>query len=272
MAKALWLPDVLRDAGLTVHARDGWATRGRDDFAPVGVMWHHTVTSPSWPDLDIDMWMASTGTWAAPPPLCNISTNRDGSVSIIAAGTANHGGAGSWRGVSGNRHFVGDEMKNLGTAAEPWPERQLESARIAAAAILRHLDADASMLTAHKEYATPPGRKSDPHTLNMDAERTRVAALIEEVGMPLSDQDKAEIRAIVEDVVARVVGPAVWNHRGKFAVPPDLTANAQTTLVAVEKIVRRIDKAVRKLAKDEKSKAGATATDHPGSFDPGPNE
>lgn len=178
MARALWLVDTLENAGLTVHPFKDWETRGQTTFTPTGVMWHHTVTRPTTADPTIDHFLAITGSSTVAAPLCNYSTNRDGSVSVIAAGTANHGGTGVWKGVSGNRYWFGDEMKNLGTSKEPWPQIQLDAARIAAAAILAHLEKPADWLVAHKEYATPAGRKSDPHTLNMTAERLLVAALL----------------------------------------------------------------------------------------------
>lgn len=199
MPRATWLADVLADAGLLLRPYPGWATRGGSAFNPVGVMWHHTVTGPSTADVVVDKFLATTGSSTTPAPLCNYSTNRDGTISLIAAGTANHGGKGTYGGVAGNSRWFGDEMKNRGTSVEPWPERQLESARLATAAILDHLRKDADWLCAHKEYATPPGRKSDPHTLNMDAERLTVAALMED-GMWQKPGDKvvtlADARAV----------------------------------------------------------------------------
>lgn len=193
MSRATWLADVLRDAGLVVKPYSGWETRGANDFTPLGVMWHHTVTSPSTPDSSVDRTLATGGNANTPPPLCNYSTNRDGTVSIIAAGTANHAGAGAWNGITavsgvngddGNERFFGDEMKNNGTT-EAWPRAQLESARIAAAAILNHLGADASWLCSHKEWA--PGRKVDPHSLNMSTERGLVDAIMED-DMPTPEE------------------------------------------------------------------------------------
>jgi N-acetylmuramoyl-L-alanine amidase len=182
--RATWLGDVLRDAGLTVRSYTGWETRGRNDFTPRGIILHHTVTKPTTPDLIIDKFLATTGSSTTPAPLCNYSTNRDGSISLIAAGTANHGGTGRWLGVTGNKNFFGDEMKNLGTPAEPWNPKQLESARIAAAAIMAHLGFDnAAFVCGHKEYATPAGRKSDPHTLDMNAIRLIVTAKMNGVDM-----------------------------------------------------------------------------------------
>jgi hypothetical protein len=140
-------------------------------------MLHHTVTHSRTADVVVDKMLAVTGSSKVKAPLCNYSTNRDGSISVIAAGTANHGGAGSWLGVKGNSKFFGDEMKNLGTPGEPWPTIQLEAARLAAATLMVHIgQPDADMVCGHKEYA--PGRKSDPHSLNMDNERAIVGGLM----------------------------------------------------------------------------------------------
>lgn len=211
--RATWLADVLRDAGLTVKPYDGWETRGRDDFEPVGVILHHTVTKPTTSDAVVDRLLAVTGSSTVSPPLCQYSTNRDGSVSIIAAGTANHGGVGRWNGVSGNKFWFGDEMKNAGTAAaEPWVPRQLESAYRAAAAILTHLGQDSSWVTGHKEYATPPGRKTDPHTISLDTVRKTVGRIMED-HMALSDEDKAWIT----DTIKKETGFANW--AGVYTMP-----------------------------------------------------
>lgn len=175
--RAVWLADVLTDAGLKVVPYPGWETRGGDSFDPKGIILHHTVTSPNSVDRVVDRMLAETGSSKVPAPLANYSTNRDGTISLIAAGTANHGGAGAWGGLSGNRYFFGDEMKNAGSSVEPWPAVQLESARRAAAAICNHLGVDSSMVCGHKEYATPKGRKTDPHSLNMDEQRALIAGL-----------------------------------------------------------------------------------------------
>lgn len=203
MARALWLVDTLENAGLTVHPFKDWESRGQTTFAPTGVMWHHTVTRPTTADPTIDHFLAITGSSTVAAPLCNYSTNRDGSVSVIAAGTANHGGTGVWKGISGNRYWFGDEMKNLGTSKEPWPKIQLDAARTAAAAVLKHLGKPAGMLVAHKEYATPAGRKSDPHTLNMNAERLLVAQLIEGDDMAvLTDAEQKELQDFLKAISA----------------------------------------------------------------------
>lgn len=196
MPPAIWLADILKDAGLRLFYVDGWESRGGFGFAPKGVMQHHTVTSPGTADAVVDRMLAIRGSSTVPPPLCNYSTNRDGSVSVIAAGIANHGGKGFWQGYDSNRYFFGDEMKNLGTSAEPWPIIQLDSARVAAAAVLKHLGADAGMLCGHKEYATPPGRKTDPHTLDMDRERVEVDAIMRGDDM-LTEKEENVVRDLL---------------------------------------------------------------------------
>jgi hypothetical protein len=178
--RATWLADVIRDAGLTIKPLTGWEVRGKEldpVDGPNGVMLHHTVTAKSRSDSSVDYFLGITGRVDLAAPLCNYSTNRDGSVSIIAAGRANHGGAGSWKNVSGNANFIGDEMKNLG-AGEAWPAVQLESAYRAAAAVMTQIGRGAEWVCGHKEYATPLGRKVDPHTLNMTDVRARVAILM----------------------------------------------------------------------------------------------
>lgn len=202
MPYATWLIDVLEAAGLTVRPYPGWQNRGQESFTPRGVMMHHTVTAPTTSDAAVDRMLGDIGSSTTQAPLCNWSTNRDGTVTVIAAGTANHGGVGRWNGVSGNRYWFGDEMKNWGTASrEPWPQVQLESARRAAAAVLRHINADASWLVGHKEYATPPGRKIDPHTLNMNAERDHVRRLLAESDMPLTPEEEKFVKDMYRSAV-----------------------------------------------------------------------
>lgn len=214
MPRATWLADVLTDAGLKVKPFPGWETRGGTLFNPVGIILHHTVTKPTTADAVIDRFLATTGSSTTPAPLCNYSTNRDGTVSLIAAGTANHGGKGSWQGVSGNSRFFGDEMKNLGTKVEPWPARQLDSARTAAAAILTHLGkTNAGMVCGHKEYAIPWGRKSDPHSLIMSAERARITALMEDEDMPWNKPGDSVLDLNDAD--------AVFEYQGSFAPGPN---------------------------------------------------
>jgi hypothetical protein len=172
-----WLPAVLKAAGLPVVVMDGAETRGRDDGVDSpGVVWHHTVTGTNWTTLAVNNLLAYKGNATTPPPLCNVGTERDGTHYIVATGVANHAGAGSWNGVTGNRSMIGFEMYNLGTAAEPWSPAQLDSVRRATAAILFHVKKSEAFLCGHKEWA--PARKSDPHSLDMAWERSYIKSIL----------------------------------------------------------------------------------------------
>jgi hypothetical protein len=173
-----WLPTVLRNAGLKVAEEDGWPNRGRDEIGTIkGVMCHHTggPKAGNMPSLR----GLINGRPDLPGPLAQLGLGRDGTFYVIAAGRANHAGAGRWQGITtGNSTFIGIEAENTGDAThDPWPEVQLDAYRRGVAAILKHIRQDANMCCGHKEYA--PGRKPDPHTLNMDQFRREVTAIME---------------------------------------------------------------------------------------------
>ena len=177
-----WLPEVLKNAGLKVSLVDGWEQRGLGDVANIfGVICHHTgVKNPSklnMPTLKSlrDGRKAEPGLAALPGPLAQLGLGRDGTYFVIAAGRAAHAGKGSFKGVSGNRQFIGIEAENGGTSTDPWSEIQLDAYHRGVAAILKRLGKDASFCCGHKEYA--PGRKDDP-SLNMDDFRSAVGAFL----------------------------------------------------------------------------------------------
>src|SRR4051812_6130334 len=135
-----WLPAALESAGLKVARVDGWETRGRGDVDDVcGVICHHTAGSkngnmPSLRTL-IDGRPDLQG------PLAQLGLGRDGTYYVIAAGRANHAGAGSWQGVtSGNSRFIGIEAENTGKTDDAWPEVQMDAYRRGVSALLRHLN------------------------------------------------------------------------------------------------------------------------------------
>jgi hypothetical protein len=159
-----WLPEVLEAAGLKVAETPGWRTRGRAEMGKVlGVICHHTATPASvvgnMPTLD----MLIHGRPDLSGPLCQLGLGRDGAFYVVAAGRANHAGAGDWRGIkTGNSNFIGIEAENSGKADDPWPTVQIDAYQRGVAAILKKVGAEAYMCCGHKEYALPPGRKSDP--------------------------------------------------------------------------------------------------------------
>jgi predicted chitinase len=158
----VWLPAVLESAGLKVAETPDWRTRGRAEMGDVkGVMCHHTGTNVggNMPTLHVLV----NGRSDLIGPLCNLGLGRDGTFYVVAAGRANHAGAGIWQGITtGNSSFVGIEAENSGLPNDPWPEVQLDAYRRGVAAILAHVGAGAIMCCGHKEYALPVGRKDDP--------------------------------------------------------------------------------------------------------------
>jgi peptidoglycan hydrolase-like protein with peptidoglycan-binding domain len=169
-----WLPDVLRNAGLKVAEQPGWAARGRGEMQAVqGVVCHHTGTASqaNMPTLRL----LTEGRSDLPGPLAQLGLARDGTYYVIAAGRANHAGSGSWKGFSGNSRFIGIEAENSGSAADNWPEVQMDAYRRGVAAVLFRLGLDAGRCCGHKEYA--PHRKPDPR-FDMNEFRSTVRAIM----------------------------------------------------------------------------------------------
>lgn len=217
-----WLPTVLLDAGLRVAEQPGWHTRGRGDVGTIrGVMCHHTAGSlrGNMPSLGV----LTSGRPDLSGPLSQLGLGRDGTFFVIAAGRANHAGAGNWQGITtGNSSFVGIEAENTGHTsgplADPWPAIQLDAYRRGCAAILKKITANAIMCCGHKEYALPQGRKPDP-TLDMGEFRLQVAAIMAGTApspsvIPAVDaEDRPTLRRgasgeLVKSIQARVGVPA----------------------------------------------------------------
>lgn len=167
----IWLPDVLRAAGLTVSEVDGWQTRGHGDMGFVkGVLCHHTAgpLTGNMPSLNTVI----NGRPDLAGPLCNLALGRDGTYYVVAAGKAWHAGAGSWQGVTdGNGQLIGIEAENTGLPNDPWPVVQMDAYVKGCVALIRHLGAHSNMVIGHKEWA--PKRKTDP-SFDMVAFRLRV--------------------------------------------------------------------------------------------------
>lgn len=177
--KLIWVPEVLRDAGLTVVEIDGWETRGHGDMSEVkGLLLHHTaekIDDDKKPVLKVltDGRPAGPGVKALLGPLANLGLGQNGVFYMIAAGLAWHAGPGIWRGVStGNSSFIGVEAENNGIG-EPWPSIQLNALARGSAAIARFAKFGVEMVAGHKEYALPPGRKIDPN-FDMNAFRKQI--------------------------------------------------------------------------------------------------
>src|SRR4051794_27978188 len=174
-----WLADTLRSANLPVVEVHGWLRRGVGDLtSPRGVICHHTAgpLAGNAPSLNTVIH----GRTGLPGPLAQLLLARNGTYYVVAAGRANHAGAGAWQGItSGNASFIGIEAENTGHTtgpkSDPWPTVQMNAYRWGVAAILGRIGAGPSMCCGHREYALPPGRKPDP-TFDMDQFRLDVEA------------------------------------------------------------------------------------------------
>ncbi len=189
MVRALWLADVLREAGLKVVEEDGWEDRGREMYPIEGVLCHHTAgEGPSHGD-DPSLGIIINGRSDLRGPLAQLLLARDGTYHVVASGRCNHAGRGKWHHiVNGNEHLIGIEAENTGYVkgprAEKWPEIQMQAYARGVAAILTKIEAPVSMCAGHKEYALPKGRKTDP-TFDMNKFRERVKAIMNNEEDPL---------------------------------------------------------------------------------------
>jgi hypothetical protein len=188
MARQLWLPDVLRDAGLTVHEVDGWKTRsGQEDadastFDPRGLIIHETRSVGIASDGDeIDVLV--NGREGLSGPIAQLYLGRNGHWHVVAAGLCHHvkvGFAGPFE-DRGNSRLLGVEAAHTvsvnaaGRRLEVWDDKpvQFESYLRGAAAILNHTGWPPPV--GHKEHQ--PGDKSDPD-FDMDSFRADVVRVM----------------------------------------------------------------------------------------------
>lgn len=159
----IWLPSVLKAAGLSVTEESGWQVRGHGDVGAIkGVIAHHTAGAKGGDAPDLQIVVQGRPDLAG--PLAQLVLARSGTFHVIAAGKAWHAGAGLWRGIhDGNSQMIGIEAENTGLQNDnPWPAAQIDAYAKGVAAILKHIGASPIMCAGHLEWALPVGRKSDP--------------------------------------------------------------------------------------------------------------
>lgn len=181
MARLLWLPEVLANAGLTVHLYDGWKTRGADSFGPVkGIVCHGTAGSLTSTDAGELRVLAITGSSSAPAvPISQLYLSRSGDWWVVASGTA----TGVKTGTGGPLIGLGDDavlqIEAQHSTTEPWTDVQYQSYVRGVAALVAHRATDYAVtvdrVVGHGEHQ--PGEKTDPW-FNMTNFRRRVAAIL----------------------------------------------------------------------------------------------
>jgi hypothetical protein len=180
MTMMTWLADAIRQEGAKVQETNGWKTRGwgsdSDFVGGRGVMEHHTASSKTAGNAPALGFVTSGSSIA---PLCNLLIGRDGTVFVIAAGKANHGGLGGpWKTVprdAANTYTVGIEIENNGVG-EPYSDAQMLAVHQSTTAILERQKKDHTWAVAHKEWA--PTRKIDP-SFSMGTFRADLKAFME---------------------------------------------------------------------------------------------
>lgn len=196
--RLLWLPEVLRAAGLDVTTVPGWESRGADTYGPVrGITCHATAGSPASTDAG-EISVLLNGSETAPPPIAQLYLSRTGRWWVVASGLCFHNKIG-WAGPNagyGNDALLGIEAQHSNTAAEPWPDVQYRSYVAGVAALVAHRapgwEVPLAHVAGHKEhqpYPPPPGTrssKSDP-TFDMGRFRADVARAMEGDTMDLED-------------------------------------------------------------------------------------
>jgi hypothetical protein len=204
---------LMRQRGLTVGAFAGWEHAGRSStFTPRAVTCHHTAAA-----VDVDRILRD-GRADLPGPLCNWALHRDGSWWLVASGRANHAGVG-WLPSSESYGVEATgpvPVTASGTGAFPNYDEYV----LGVACICEVESWAANRVYAHKETATPDGRKPDPAFgdsypkpyLDMDRFRGQVKAAQEgEDDMPLNDADKKWLATKFEENERRT---ARWVDHG----------------------------------------------------------
>ncbi|AZS12577.1 endolysin [Mycobacterium phage DrLupo] len=167
---AVWLPDILRSAGLPVQVAEGANNRGHGDMADVwGVVDHHTGSdNASWQSI---AYHPSLGLAS------QLHLSFSGLFTVCGVGIAWHAGNGSWPGLgtnNANPRTIGIEAANDGggTPGRPhradWPAVQYDHYVEGNAAILKFLNEPVTHSIGHKEWAGAAQGKWDPGGIDMN--------------------------------------------------------------------------------------------------------
>ncbi|MBX6748548.1 MAG: N-acetylmuramoyl-L-alanine amidase [Micromonosporaceae bacterium] len=175
--RLLWLPEVLRAAGLAVSTYPGWETRGSSSWGPLrGIVCHATAGARNSSDAAEMRVLWETGSVTAPVPISQLYLSRSGQWTVGATGLCYHvliGQRGPHRGY-GNSALIGIEAAN-DNRGEPWPAVQVDAYIRGVAAICRYMGWSADVVVGHREHQND---KSDPVGIDMNDFRQRVAALL----------------------------------------------------------------------------------------------
>lgn len=166
------LPKILAGGPHTVHWYPGWELRSakRGGFTDVRAIGIHHTASP----ISTTREQAVDRLWKIAPlrPVSNIYVDRDGSITVGAAGSANTMGKGGPLQCSrgripldaGNAYMIAIEAGNNGIG-EPWPTKMIDAYLWLCARLCDGYALDVTRdIFGHHGYCQPscPGRKIDP--------------------------------------------------------------------------------------------------------------
>ncbi|QFY15017.1 hypothetical protein GBF35_49490 [Nonomuraea phyllanthi] len=167
------LADVARRVGVPVTEVAGWKTRGHGPQPEVqGIVCHHTAGPAGGGDYP-SLAVVRDGRPGLDGPLSHFGLGRSGHIYVIAAGRCWHN-APSTSPRHDNSSSIGIEAENDGR--QPWPEAQKAAYIRLCAELCREFALPASRVKAHREVNTS---KPDPHSIDMNAFRRAVAALLD---------------------------------------------------------------------------------------------
>lgn len=212
--RAVWLPDVLRDAGLPVEVLPEFATAGKAPKEWVAIVDHHDA-SPISSGNNGGLTSIRYGRPDLAGPLANLFLKRDGTHVCVSSGAANHPGVSylPLRGgiSSGVKYWALGREVALDGVGEPFPTsgRQYEAMQQANAAISIYLGLQpATQLWDHKSIARPIGRKIDIRPYDLPDGRVRVARFMTNTTKDWFDMaSEADLIRIIDARLAAALGP-----------------------------------------------------------------
>lgn len=159
-ALATRLERAVKNAGVKYNKASGWASHGRGTMGAIKtIVCHHTAgpKSGNSPSLNV----VRNGRPGLNGPLAQLFLARDGTVTIVGAGIANHAGVVRSNSYA-NSHAIGIEAENTGLSNDPWPAHQIDAYAKLCKALCKEFGLSTSRVLGHKEVCAPVGRKPDP--------------------------------------------------------------------------------------------------------------
>lgn len=160
---------AVKNAGVKYNEAAGWKSHGRGTMGTIQTIVPHHTAGPARgnsPSLNV----VRNGRPRLNGPLAQLFLARDGTVTLVGAGIANHAGRVRSNSYS-NSHSIGIEAEATGTSS--WPDVQMDAFAKLCAALCKEFGLSTSRVLGHKEICSPAGRKIDPN-FNMDQFRKKV--------------------------------------------------------------------------------------------------